>query len=191
MQPVARVAQYISHLARVKAGQLAAKVLAHRVGGRKLFTRFERVVLPNVVMLQLRKPRYRVIQASRSHAPRANRRAHQMHVMACLRQPIAKNKPIQRPKYQTLGATRRAWHHPNVLRLQAVLGDVPHGFRACVNAEGLHSSDLRGQPGSNSRLNRPEATAVLSYRLARQTPTIAWLPACFHWNVGRASLWGN
>ena len=60
--------------------------------------------------------------------------------MVGLRQPVAKNEPVQRTQNQPLGATCSAGHYTDVVWLQTVADDVLHGFGASIDSESLHKN---------------------------------------------------
>ena len=62
-----------------------------------------------------------------------------MHRLRGLRQPLPKNKAVQRAKDQPLGAACRTRYHADVLRPQAVLLDVAARDGAGVKAKGFQA----------------------------------------------------
>ena len=140
VQPKAWVLQHLLHPPAVKRCEALAKLLAHKISAGAFLARPQFVVLANVVALQALKGLHRIVQAGGGHAPGANRGAHQMHGLRGLRQPLPKNKAVQRPEDQPLGAARRTRHHADVLWLQAVLFKVAARAGAGVKAEGFEGS---------------------------------------------------
>ena len=70
--------------------------------------------------------------------PRANRCSDQVHGLAALRQPLAKNEAVQRTQNQPFGAARGTRYDANVFRPQSVFTDVGQSLGACVDLKGLH-----------------------------------------------------
>ncbi len=64
-----------------------------------------------------------------------------MHCLRGLRQPLPKNKTVQRPEDQPLGSARRTGHHADVLRSQTVLLDVAARDGAGVKAKGFQAQN--------------------------------------------------
>ena len=95
-------------------------------------------MLGDVVALQPFKRRYRVIQAGGGHAPGTNGSAHQVHRLAGLRQPLAKDETVQRTEDQPFGAARCGGDDPDVLGLETVLADMDQRFGACMNVQRFH-----------------------------------------------------
>ena len=124
VQLVARVVQHFIHTVAIEGLQVTAKQLAHVLGAGPLFTRLQGVMLVNVVMLQAGKGRQRIIQTRRGHAPRAYGRPNQVHRLAGLRQPVAKDEAVQRPENKSLRATGGSRQSTNIARLQPMLGHV-------------------------------------------------------------------
>ena len=155
MQTIARMAQRLVDATAVKGLQALSKSPADLLGAHTLLARQRFVVLVDVVVLQALKRRHRVVQASGGHAPGTNRRAHQVHGLRALRQPVPKNEAVQRPEDQTLGATGCARNDADVLRAQAVFADMGQGFGACVDMEGLHGVECRGSESCQGRVHVP------------------------------------
>ena len=142
VQLVARVAQHLGNAPAVKGLQVVAKLVAHLLRAHALLALGQLVVLVDVVVLQPLKGGHRLVQAGRGHAPGANGRAHQRHVLAALRQPLAKDKTVQRPQYQTLGATGGGRNHAHVRGLQAVRLHMGAGAGPGVDIERAHGLAL-------------------------------------------------
>ncbi len=143
MQVVAGVLQHLVHPSGIKALQVLPKLLAHLRCGGALFARGHLVVLAHVGVFQALQGSHRVIETSGGHAPRANRRTHQVHRLGRLRQPLAKQKPVKRPQDEPLGPTGCGGHHPDIGRLQAALGQVLVGQWAGVDSQCFHRADCR------------------------------------------------
>ena len=90
--------------------------------------------LSNIVTLEPLKSVNRIIQTSRRHAPGTYGCANQIDLMVTLRQPVSKNKTIQRSENQPLGPTRRSWYDFDHFRLQALLLYKLPGFAAGIDA---------------------------------------------------------
>ena len=87
--------QHLRHPRAIKRLEVLAELFTHKLSARALLAGGQLVVLVNVVMFKLAQCLNRVIQAGRSHAPRANRRAHQVNGVVGLWQPLAKNITVQ------------------------------------------------------------------------------------------------
>jgi hypothetical protein len=138
MQLVALVGQQFVNAATIKGLQAGGKFAADLFGTGPFLAGRQFVVLGDVVALQPLKRRHRLMEASRGHAPGTNGRAHQMHRLAGLRQPLAKDKTVQRPQDQALGATGCTGNHANVFGPQAVFADMREGLEAGVNVQRPH-----------------------------------------------------
>ena len=142
MQLETRVVKDLSHAPGVEILQALAEALADVVRRRALLAGLQFVMLVDVVVLQAFEPRAGIIrgaiQAGCSHAPCANRRAHQVDVLAGLRQPVAKNILVQRAQDQAFGAARCTRNGAHIPRLETVFFDVLPGSRASVDAKRLH-----------------------------------------------------
>ena len=66
-----------------------------------------------------------------------------MHGLRRLRQPLPKNKTVQRPEDKPLGSARSTRHHADVLWLQTVLFDVAARAGAGVKAKGFQAQGPR------------------------------------------------
>ena len=117
--------------------QAFSELLTHRVCAGPLLPRLQFVVRGNVVALQPFEGRYRVIKASRRHAPSAYGCTHQMHRLSACRQPVTKNKSIQRPENQPLGPTRSAGNDAHIRSPESVVLDVQPRFGASVNTQNI------------------------------------------------------
>lgn len=104
--------------------------------------RCRRVMLRDVVALQTMVDGHRVVQAGGGHALGTDRRTHQIDRLTVLRQPLAKQEPVQRPEDEALRSARSASDRGDMVRVQALTGQQLQGQRAGMNAQ-------RAQPGAS------------------------------------------
>ena len=140
MQPIPGVLQHLVDAPAVKTMQIGFEILAHLVGCGPCLTWQELIVLVDVGIFQCLEFTHRVVQASRRHAPGANRGADQIHRLGAARQPLAKQVTVHGTQDQALGAACSPGDHADVLRQQAMLGHVGPGFGTSVNLQGFHNS---------------------------------------------------
>ena len=135
MQAIAWVVQHFADMATIKRLQGLAELVTHLFGTRALLALGHFVLLVDVVVRQAIKALHGVIQTRCGHAPRADGCANEVNGLHALRQPLTKQKAVQWPEDQTLGATRRSGNHTDVLGPQAIGLDVGQGFGASVDVQ--------------------------------------------------------
>ena len=106
----------------------------------------------------------RLIQTGRGHAPCANGSAHQIHLVLALRQPVAKNKAIQRPENQALGPASGSGNDTHGLGAQAMLLKMGQGLGAGIDAQGLLRESHPGIVADSRRLRMSPALDFSRYQ---------------------------
>ena len=137
MQAKAGVLEHFANAPAIKGVQALAKRVTHllRTGAALASRRF--VALVDVVVLQALKALDRMVQACCGHAPRANRGTHQVDRLGALGQPFAKQKTVEWPQDQALGATCSTRNDPHVLGLEAMVLEVGPRFGASEDMQGF------------------------------------------------------
>ena len=142
MQAVARVVEHFADMAAIKSLQGLAELVAHLLGAGALLAFGYFVLLVNVVVRQAFKTENGVVQTRCGHTPRANGGAYEVDGLCALRQPFTKQKAVQWPEDQALGASRSSGYDSNVFGLQAMGLDVGQGFWASVDVQGFQRAAL-------------------------------------------------
>ena len=140
MQAVARVVEHLIDMAPIKGLQGLAEFVTHLFGAGSVLAFGYFVLLVDVVVRQTIKALHGVVQTRRGHAPCADGCANEVDGLCALRQPLAKQKAVQWPEDQALGASRGRRDDANVLGLQAIGLDVSQGFGASVDVQGFQGA---------------------------------------------------
>ena len=152
MQFVAWVLQHLLFAATVETVQIGREIGTHLGRGGPALAGLQFIVLVNVSVFQGLQFFHRMRQTGRGHAPSANRRAYQVNGLGTGGQPLAKQKTVQGPQQQALGATCGPGNDGNVLGLQTLGLQMLHSLGSGVDGQGFHAHGPHIRAGPNSAL---------------------------------------
>jgi len=137
---------------------------ARHVARLRRLARLVGVLLRDVVVGQLRQRRVGIGQAGACHAPGADRRAHEVHALRRIAQPVSEQEAVERVQHQPLRPAGRGGHHPHVVRRQSALAQPGAGARAGMDRQRLHPAivGVRRHASCTRRRPCPAPTSVAS-----------------------------